>query len=161
MSRIAIPAHPEILSCHDGLGPQVWEKDPTKTPAAFNHHDKRGFRGLEKLVHLPMGFRGTQYTELCRTYHAAGNCQYGARCHFVHDPEEATGVDALRGYNLRSQLGVLQLLSPQPSPSPSPPDGEDPANLSYTPGCSAVAEKSVQEASSSNYRGTIITGKLL
>lgn len=35
-------------------------------------------------------------TDLCRTYHGAGYCQYGARCHFVHDPEEAARVTFVR-----------------------------------------------------------------
>lgn len=41
-------------------------------------------------------------TDLCRTYHSLGYCQYGARCHFVHDPEEAAGVSPMRGLKLRS-----------------------------------------------------------
>lgn len=39
-------------------------------------------------------------TDLCRTYHNLGYCQYGARCHFVHDPIEAAGVSPMRGHRL-------------------------------------------------------------
>ena len=48
-------------------------------------------------------------TDLCRTYHGAGYCQYGARCHFVHDLEEAAGVTDIGKYRLRfSHDGVNQ-----------------------------------------------------
>lgn len=43
-------------------------------------------------------------TDLCRTYHGAGYCQYGARCHFIHDPEEAAGFAGMTGHKLRTCL---------------------------------------------------------
>lgn len=41
-------------------------------------------------------------TDLCRVYHGTGFCQYGARCHFVHDPEEAAKASAKRGHRLNT-----------------------------------------------------------
>ena len=42
--------------------------------------------GLSELRAVP---RHPRYkTELCRTYHRNGVCQYGTRCHFIHDSDE-------------------------------------------------------------------------
>ena len=47
--------------------------------------------GLSELRLIP---RHPRYkTELCRTYHTYGVCQYGTRCHFVHDADEGTTLN--------------------------------------------------------------------
>lgn len=48
-------------------------------------------------------------TDLCRTYHGTGYCQYGARCHFIHDPEEAAGFAGMTGHRLRTCLDGVDM----------------------------------------------------
>nr|XP_053640471.1 mRNA decay activator protein ZFP36L2-A-like [Cherax quadricarinatus] len=61
--------------------------------------------GLNELRAVP---RHPRYkTDLCRTYHSLGYCQYGTRCHFVHDLEEAAGISPMRGHRLRSRHDKL------------------------------------------------------
>lgn len=71
-----------------------------------------GFRELRAVLRHPR-----YKTDLCRTYHGAGYCQYGARCHFIHDPEE-DGVHAMNGYKPHPQLDRLGRTVPTMSGKP-------------------------------------------
>ena len=42
-------------------------------------------------------------TEQCRSYHSVGYCQYGIRCHFIHDSEESPTFKSLEKPTHQSQ----------------------------------------------------------